>query len=114
MPPGTCGHAAAPASTATGELGSLPLAVLPACLERLDAPARELIVLVCYRGYTTAQAASLLGLPAGTARARLRAGLLALSPAPAPPPVAAARTRELIRDVHRGHRLTCSGVPVFR
>ncbi len=74
------GKAAASASTATGELASLPPASLPACLERLDAPSRELILLVYYRGYTAAQAASLLGLPAGTAGAHLRMALRALSP----------------------------------
>jgi DNA-directed RNA polymerase specialized sigma24 family protein len=36
-------------------------------------------LLVYYRGYTAVQAASLLGLPAGTAEPRLRAALCALS-----------------------------------
>ena len=71
--------AAASAPTATRELASLPPASLPAHLERPGAPSRELILLVYYRGYTAAQAASLLGLPASTAEAHLRTALRALS-----------------------------------
>jgi RNA polymerase sigma-70 factor, ECF subfamily len=83
------GNAAACAGTATGGP-----ACLPADLERLDAPARELILLVYYGGCTAAQAARLLGLPAGTAGPRLHAALEALSTAP--PPAAAAAAREPI------------------
>jgi DNA-directed RNA polymerase specialized sigma24 family protein len=60
-----------------GELAALPLAV---ALERLDPLSRELILLTYYRGYTAAQAASLLNLPASTAVPRLHAALRALSP----------------------------------
>jgi RNA polymerase sigma-70 factor, ECF subfamily len=71
--------AASPAGTATSELTPLPPSWRPAFLERLDALSRELILLIYCRGYTTAQAASLLGLPAAAAGPRLRAALRALS-----------------------------------
>jgi RNA polymerase sigma-70 factor (ECF subfamily) len=79
-------HAAAPATppagTAAAELASLSPVLSPATLARLDTLSRELILLVYYRGYTGAQAASLLGLPATSARPRLHAALRALPPPP--------------------------------
>jgi RNA polymerase sigma-70 factor, ECF subfamily len=100
-------HAAAPATppagTAAAELASLSPVLPPATLARLDALSRELILLVYYRGYTGAQAASLLGLPATTARSRLHAALRALPPVPGQ--MAATLTTELIQrsaaDHHR-------------
>jgi RNA polymerase sigma-70 factor, ECF subfamily len=81
---------AAPSSgSAAGELIPVPRVPLPAALERLDASSRELILLVYYRGYTVAQAASLLGLPAVDARSRLRVAMCALSATPVPGPMAA-------------------------
>jgi RNA polymerase sigma-70 factor, ECF subfamily len=91
-------HAAAsgtpPAGTAAAELASLSPLQPPATLARLDTLSRELLLLVYYRGYTGAQAASLLGLPATTARPRLHAALRALPPAPGQ--MAATLTTELI------------------
>ncbi len=75
------GPGTSPAGNAAAQLAALPPIPVPA-LGCLDAPARELVLLVYYRGYTTAQAASLLGLPPGTAGHRLRAALCALSAEP--------------------------------
>jgi DNA-directed RNA polymerase specialized sigma24 family protein len=83
------GPATPPAGTAAAQLAALPPIPLPDALERLDAPSRELILLVYYRGYTAVQAASLLGLPAGAAEPRLRAALCALSRLPPPNRMAA-------------------------
>jgi RNA polymerase sigma-70 factor (ECF subfamily) len=79
------GHAAAylrahrktavPAAAAAEELAPLSAISLPAGLERLDASSRELVLLLYYRGYSAAQAASLLRLPADTAPPRLHAAL---------------------------------------
>jgi RNA polymerase sigma-70 factor (ECF subfamily) len=80
------------ASTAATQLASLPPASLPTVLQRLDPPSRELILLAYYRGYTAAQAASLLGLPVSAALPRVLAALRTLSPScsPVPEPVASA------------------------
>jgi RNA polymerase sigma-70 factor (ECF subfamily) len=75
------GTAVPRAGTAAVELAPLSQLSLPGGLECLDAPSRELILLVYYRGYTAAQAALMLGLPAGTALPRLHAALRTLSPA---------------------------------
>jgi RNA polymerase sigma-70 factor, ECF subfamily len=82
-------HSAAPSASSAGERTPVPRVPLPAALERLDASSRELILLVYYRGYTVAQAAGLLGLPAANARSRLRVAMCELSAAPAPGPMAA-------------------------
>jgi RNA polymerase sigma-70 factor (ECF subfamily) len=73
-----------PASTTATQLAWPPPASLPPALQRLDPPTRELIMLVYYRGYTAAQAASLLSLPADTALPRLYAALRAMSPSRGP------------------------------
>jgi RNA polymerase sigma-70 factor, ECF subfamily len=75
---------APPSGSADGGPSPVPRVPLPAALERLDASSRELILLVYYRGYTVAQAASLLGLPAANARSRLLASLCAVSAAAGP------------------------------
>lgn len=51
-----------------------PFLTAPA-LEQLDAPSRDLLVLVYYRGYTCSDAAVLLGLSADTVHSRLVAAL---------------------------------------
>lgn len=69
------GTAVPHAATAAEELAPLSAVSLPAGLEHLDASSRKLILLVYYRGYRAAQAASLLDLPAGSALPRLHAAL---------------------------------------
>ncbi len=61
-----------PAVIAAGELAPLAGISLPAALEQLDPASRELILLIYYRGYSAAQGAGLLGLPAAAAPSRLR------------------------------------------
>jgi RNA polymerase sigma-70 factor, ECF subfamily len=78
------------------ELTPLPPSWRPARLERLDALSRELILLIYCRGYTTAQAASLLGLPAAAAGPRLRAALRALSQSRPPGPVTS--SAQMVQD----------------
>jgi RNA polymerase sigma-70 factor (ECF subfamily) len=48
------------------------------CLGSLSAPQRDAILLAFYGGYTHSQVASALGVPLGTAKARIRAGLARL------------------------------------
>lgn len=78
-----------PASTTTAQVTALP-----AALPQLDPPARELILLVYYGGCTVRQAASLLGLPPGTAGPCLRAALHTLSQPPQPGPRAGKSRRQ--------------------
>jgi len=48
------------------------------CLSSLTALQRECVSLTCHRGYTYAQVAGLLGVPAGTVKTRMRDGLIKL------------------------------------
>ena len=63
------------ATTAAREVASLSGISRSAGLQYLDESSRELILLVYYRGYSAAQAASLLSLPADSVTPRLHAAL---------------------------------------
>ena len=54
--------------------------IISAALERLPAEQRELIELAFFEGFTHAELAERCGLPLGTVKSRLRAGLTALRP----------------------------------
>jgi RNA polymerase sigma-70 factor (ECF subfamily) len=67
--------AAPPVGSAATELAPLAGISRAAGLQHLDVSARELILLVYYRGYSAAQAAALLSLPIETVASRLREAL---------------------------------------
>jgi RNA polymerase sigma-70 factor (ECF subfamily) len=54
--------------------------IISSVLERLPAEQRELIELAFFEGFTHAELADRCGLPLGTVKSRLRAGLTALRP----------------------------------